>query len=68
MEYGEGGSVGGREGGREIRARQAGGAGGGGRREGREGRTGGRETPMLSDRHGYTEACQWTELLAFTLY
>ena len=42
--------------------------GGSGGQEGRkEGRTGGRETPMLSARHGLcTEACQW--LLAFTLY
>ena len=38
-----------------------------GRGAGVGGRTGGRETPMLSARHGLcTEACQW--LLAFTLY
>ena len=49
----EGGSVGGRElrrreGGREIRAGQAGEAGGEGRREGRE-------TPMISVMHGYAQ-------------
>ena len=42
-----------REGGRDIRTGQAGGAGRGGRREGRE--PGGRETPMLSARHGYAQ-------------
>ena len=38
-----------REGGREIRARQAGG------QEGTRGELRGRETPMLSARHGYAQ-------------
>ena len=66
---GEHGVRGGRGCWREGRRREGGRQGDKGRtgRRGRkEGRTGGRETPMLSARHGYAQACQW--LLAFTLY